>query len=243
MTPTPVGMRCPECSKQRTKVKTLGPSGSAADARVTKVLIAVNVAAYLGELLTGPGGGLSGVGRGSLIDHGALLGHGGVDHGEYWRLLSGGFLHAGVLHIGFNMYLLWILGRMMEPALGSVRFGALYLVALLAGSFGALLVTPASSTVGASGAVFGLMGAAFIDMRMRGIDPFKSGIGGLIVINLVLSFAISGISIGGHIGGLIGGGLAAFAFQYADRLRRPVRRFAPVCAPGSRSRSPVPCCR
>jgi membrane associated rhomboid family serine protease len=149
---------------------------------------------------------------------------------EYWRLVTGGFLHAGFLHIGFNMYLLYVLGRLLEPALGSVRFGLLYFAALLAGSAGALILTPDSYTVGASGAVFGLMGATFLEMRARGMDPMAGGvfgsIGGLIIINLVFSFALSGISIGGHIGGLIGGGLVALAFQGADRVRQPVLAYA-----------------
>ena len=122
-------------------------------------------------------------------------------------------------HIAFNMYLLWILGQMLEPALGPVRFGALYLTSLLAGSFGALLVNPNVPTVGASGAVFGLMGAAFVELRARGIDPFRAGIGGLIVFNLILSFAFSNISVGGHIGGLVGGVLATLALRAGDRMR------------------------
>jgi membrane associated rhomboid family serine protease len=118
------------------------------------------------------------------------------------------------------MYLLWILGQMLEPTLGSGRFAALYVTALLWGSFGALLVTPNSPTVGASGAVFGLMGAAAVELRARGINPFKTDIGMLILFNLGLSFVISGISIGGHVGGLIGGALAGMALGYADRHRQ-----------------------
>ena len=117
------------------------------------------------------------------------------------------------------MYLLWILGQMLEPQLGSGRFAALYFTALLWGSFGALVVTPDANTVGASGAVFGLMGAAAVELRARGINPFKTDIGLLIIFNLGLSFLLAGISIGGHIGGLIGGALAGMALGYADRHR------------------------
>src|SRR5207244_6300733 len=85
------------------------------------------------------------------------------------------------------------------------------------GSLGALIVDPNVVTVGASGAVFGLMGVAVVEMRARGIDPMQSGIGGLIVINLVLSFVLAQVSIGGHIGGLIGGVLARHAIQAGDR--------------------------
>jgi len=140
---------------------------------------------------------------------------------DYWRLVTSGFLHSGPIHIGFNMYLLWILGNMLEPTLGSGRFAALYFTALLCGAFGALVVDPNSSTVGASGAVFGLMGAAAVELRSRGINPFKTDIGLLIVFNLVLSFVLSHISVGGHIGGLIGGVLVGVAFDVADRQRMP----------------------
>jgi membrane associated rhomboid family serine protease len=146
--------------------------------------------------------------------------------GDYWRLVTSGFLHANLLHIGLNMYLLWVLGQMLEPAIGSLRFAAIYFVSLLSGSFGALLVNPAKPTLGASGAVFGLMGAAFIELRHRGIDPMQAGIGGLILFNLVFSFLFPGISYGGHIGGLIGGGLAAMALHAGDRARSRALGFA-----------------
>jgi membrane associated rhomboid family serine protease len=140
---------------------------------------------------------------------------------DYWRLVSSGFLHSGPLHILFNMYLLWLLGNLLEPTLGSGRFAALYMTALLWGAFGALVVQPNVATVGASGAVFGLMGAAAVEQRARGINPFKTDIGFLILANLVLSFALSNISVGGHIGGLLGGILVGAAFLGADRMRRP----------------------
>jgi membrane associated rhomboid family serine protease len=228
MTPTPVGMRCPECAKQKTKVRTAASvrAGASGAAPVTKALIAVNVLAYLGELATGSGG-LSGVG-GSFVREGALLGVGivdgdvaGVDQGQYWRLITGGFLHAGIIHIAFNMYILWFLGNLLEPAIGSVRFAALYFTGLLAGSFGALLLEPNTFTVGASGAVFGLMGAAFLEARSRGMEALQSQIGMLILFNLALGFFLNNISIGGHFGGLIGGALAALALQQGDRMRQP----------------------
>jgi membrane associated rhomboid family serine protease len=225
MTPTPVGMRCPECARQRTKVRTARSLSS--DPRVTYVLIAINVVLFLASGRFGVG---AGAGGDSLFRRFALDAPDVHFSHEYWRLVTGGFLHAGFLHIGFNMYLLYVLGRLLEPALGSVRFGLLYFAALLAGSAGALILTPDSYTVGASGAVFGLMGATFLEMRARGMDPMAGGvfgsIGGLIIINLVFSFALSGISIGGHIGGLIGGGLVALAFQGADRVRQPVLAYA-----------------
>jgi membrane associated rhomboid family serine protease len=219
MTATPVGMRCPECSNQRTPVRTL--RSLATEPTATYVLIGLNVIAFLYEQVTRASQ--------SAIVHLATLGVGsdnagnliGVSQGEYWRLLTGGFLHDpnNPLHIGFNMYLLWVLGRMIEPALGHVRFVGLYLASLLAGSFGAILVMPTNASIGASGAVFGLMGAAFLMQHRRGIDPMRSGIGTLIILNLILQFVIPGVSWGAHVGGLIGGAIAGWAM---DRL--PVRR-------------------
>jgi membrane associated rhomboid family serine protease len=122
----------------------------------------------------------------------------------------------------FNAFALYVLGTMLEPAIGRLRFAIVYFVSLLAGSFGALLVEPDALTVGASGAIFGLMGAAVVVMRNRGINPMESGLGLWLGINLVFTFAIPGISIGGHIGGLIGGALAAaLMFDLRDRVRMP----------------------
>jgi membrane associated rhomboid family serine protease len=156
-----------------------------------------------------------------------------VADGEYWRLISSGFLHdpnlpRGFLHIGFNMYLLWLLGQMLEPSLGHGRFLALYLVSIVCGSLGALLLEPNSATLGASGGVFGLMGAAFLMQRARGIDPMQSGIGTLIIFNLALGFIIPNVSIGGHLGGLAGGAAAAFLMDWIAARRRGVA--APIAA-------------
>ena len=213
MTPTPVGMRCPECARQKTKVHNMRTMRS--DPRVTVGIIIVCVVAFLASGTFGIGN----VGHSTVINDFALNGPAIADQGEYWRLVTGGFLHAGLLHILFNRYLLWILGQMLEPMFGSGRFAALYFTALLWGSFGALAVTPDANTVGASGAVFGLMGAAAVELRSRGVNPFKTDIGVLILFNLGLSFLLAGISIGGHIGGLIGGALAGMALGYADSRR------------------------
>jgi membrane associated rhomboid family serine protease len=219
MTPTPVGMRCPECAKQRTKVHTARTMTS--EPRVTIGIIVVCVIALLGSGSIG----VANTGSSQFFERFALWGPGVAD-GQYYRLVTGGFLHANLLHIGFNMYLLWILGQMLEPLLGSGRFAALYFTSLLWGSFGALLLTPDAHTVGASGAVFGLMGAAAVELRARGINPFQTDIGMLIIFNLGLSFVLSGISIGGHIGGLIGGALAGMALGYAERRRNRALGYA-----------------
>ena len=216
MTATQVGMRCPECSRQRTQVRTMRSLES--EPRLTYALIALNVVAFLGVVATG---GSLFSGGGTLTIEGALRGNFVAD-GEWWRLLTSGFLHAGLIHLSLNMFILYLLGGLLEPAIGKVRFGLIYLVALLSGSFGALLLTPDALTLGASGAVFGLMGAAVIVMRARGINPMESGIGMLILLNLGITFLVPGISIGGHVGGLIGGGLAAYVlFDLGDRVRMP----------------------
>lgn len=219
MTTTPVGMRCPECSKQRTVVKTL--RNTARRPEVTFALIAINAVVFLTE----GNFTLSGQPTGKIYEEGALFGsiRGvptlGVAHGQWWRIITSGFMHENLIHIGFNMYVLYVLGQMLEPALGRLRFGTIYAVSLLTGSFGALLVTPHSPTVGASGAIFGLMGAAAVEMRARQIPIMQSGVGGLILLNLVISFTLPGISWGGHIGGLIGGAVAALVIQLGARYR------------------------
>ena len=223
MTPTPVGMRCPECARQRTQVRTMRTMTG--EPRVTIAIIITCAVAFLASGAFGVGG--AGAGN-RLFDDFALNGP-AVERGhEYWRLISGGFLHAGFLHILFNMYLLWVLGQMLEPTLGSRRFATVYFTALLCGSFGALAVEPLANTVGASGAVFGLMGAAFVFQRLRGVDPMQSGIGPMILLNLGITFLIPNISIGGHLGGLIGGGLAALAMERLEGRSRSV--WVPVAA-------------
>jgi membrane associated rhomboid family serine protease len=118
------------------------------------------------------------------------------------------------------MYFLYFLGTILEPMIGKLRFGLIYFVSLIGGSFGALLLTPNTPTVGASGAVFGLMGAAILVMRARGIDPMQSGLGVTLLLNLGITFLIPGIAIGGHIGGLIAGGIVGYLlYDVADRRR------------------------
>jgi membrane associated rhomboid family serine protease len=217
MTPTPVGMRCPECSRQKTQVRTL-ESVRSGGVEATRILIGICILAYVAELASGAT--LFDPRPSTVYQRGALSGY-TVDLGhDYWRLVTSGFLHASIIHIAFNMYLLWLLGQMLEPALGSVRFLLVFFVSLLSGAFGALLLSdPAAGTVGASGAVFGLMGAAFVEQRARGIDPMQSGIGGLILFNLAFSLLFPGISIGGHLGGLAGGIAAVYVLRMGDRQR------------------------
>jgi len=214
MTPTPVGMRCPDCAGGGPKVQTL--RSMYVEPIATYVLIGINVLLFLGS-----GGSLGGGGGNQVFRDFALYGPEVAD-GDYWRLVTCGFLHSGILHIGFNMYILWWLGQMLEPSLGHVRFLALYFTSLVAGSLGALLLSPHAVTVGASGAVFGLMGAAFVLQYARGMDPMRSGLGALILINLALGFVIPNVSIGGHLGGLIGGAAAAFAMERLSARSRGI---------------------
>jgi membrane associated rhomboid family serine protease len=216
MTATSVGMRCPECARDRTPVRTLASLHG--DPIFTYVLIGINVLLFLGSRSS------------STAYFDLVLAADPVAHGEVYRAVTGGFLHAqgyfGFLHIGFNMYLLYLLGTMLEPSLGSWRFGAIYFASLLTGAFGAILLSsPGSYTVGASGAVFGLMGAGVVFLRARGVDPMQSGLGPTILINLLFPFLFPGlnVSIGGHIGGLAGGFVTGWIVtRLSERRSSPV---------------------
>jgi membrane associated rhomboid family serine protease len=204
-----VGFQCPQCARS-TPQRVLRPSARWARGTqlprplVTIVLIMINIAVFTYDL-----------GRPTRLD-GALFGRGfslrvgreaGVAEGDWWRLFTAGFLHSGIIHLAFNMFALWALGQLLEPILGRLRFALLYISSLLAGSFGVLLLNPDERTVGASGAVFGLFGALLILQLSRGISPWDTGLGTILVLNLLITFLVPNISIGGHLGGLIGGAL------------------------------------
>ena len=222
MTPTSVGMRCPECSRERTKVKRVrsGPTPPV----MTQILLALNVTIFIGETVSGtPLGGVGVSGIGTLYEKGALFGplmSGG--HHEYYRLLTSGFLHDGFFHVLFNMLFLYFMGPMLEPAIGKLNFAAVYVTSLLAGSFGALLFQPLAPTVGASGACFGILGALIVIAYYRGISIWQTGLGITLLINIFFSLSFAGISIGGHLGGLVGGGICGLLIvQVAERRRQP----------------------
>jgi len=216
MTSTPVGMRCPECSRDRTRVHRLRTTPSAPVA--TQAIIAVNVIVYLAQLATGSGFGDVG---GAVYRNGALYGPfvGVLD--EYWRLVTAGFLHASLFHIGFNMVFIWMIGRSLEPAVGVARFVVVYLASLVCGSLGVMLIEPGSVVVGASGAAFGLLGALIVEARSRGIDLWATGLPQLALLNFAITFLFPGISIGGHLGGFVGGLLVGAIYEQADRRRLP----------------------
>ena len=216
MTSTPVGMRCPECARQTTKVR-VGQgafSTTAGKMPATYALIGINVIVFLVELAGG--GSLGFAGSGSVIHDAGLRGP-DVANGDWWRVITGGFLHAGLLHILFNMYVLYIAGSILEPGIGTPRFLGIYFVSLIAGSLGALIADPNTTTVGASGAIFGLMAAVIVVARGRGVDELAQQFGFFVLVNLFLTFSISGISIGGHIGGLVGGLIAALLVIFVER--------------------------
>jgi membrane associated rhomboid family serine protease len=224
MTMAPVGIRCPEHAgkaarrprgprpvvrAQRQMSNTLAP--------VTRALIAVNVAIYLITVVQGYGINSPG---GTIFDEMALSGGhffadgrlwSGVAQGDWWRLITAAFLHGSLLHLGFNMVALWFIGAPVENYLGRARFIGLYFVGGLAGSAGALLQSPHGVTVGASGAIFAILGSMLIlEWQMTG--RLAGNAMTWIVINLVFSFTVPGISWGGHVGGLIGGILATLSF-------------------------------
>lgn len=227
MTPTSVGMRCPECSRERTKVRTLRTPTSRYSA--WEVLIALNVVVFLAEVATGVT--LGGSDSGWVYAHGSLFGpaiSGSNPYArfipgthQYWRLLTSGFLHAGLIHIGLNMMSLWFVGRVLEPAIGTRNFCAIYFASLLAGSFGALAFTPDLPSLGASTAIFGVFGALIVVAHARGIPLWQSGLGPSLAINLVFTLTVSGISVGGHIGGFVGGLVCGwFVVELHERRRR-----------------------
>ena len=227
-----VGFHCPECTRagaQRTIPARVAMRRGASV--VTNALIALNLAIFV----AGMGSGLNTrdefVGWGGLVGEGRRLGDLwltadadvgewiGVAHGEWWRIVSSGFLHANLLHVAMNCLVLYQLGQILEPLLGRARFALVYAVSMLGGSFGALLVEPEAFTVGASGAVFGLMGVMIAIVRSRGVNIFDTSLGGLVMMNLVITFLVPGISVGGHVGGLVAG-LAAGTVVVAGRDRR-----------------------
>ena len=222
-----VGFHCPECVKA-SGTRVVRPGQLLHRPWVTQGLIAINVAVFVVQVLDG-GGLWTG---GPLVSDGAVSAHPiAVDH-EWWRLVTAGFLHIGLLHVGFNMILLSLLGNMLEPRMGSARFALLYFTALLGGSLGAVLLSPNAATVGASGAVFGLMGAAVISTRRQGVNPWQTEIGMLLLFNLAFTFLVPHISVGGHVGGLAAGTVAGVLLLDAKGARAVLGVLATVLLAG-----------
>ena len=206
MTATPVGMRCPDCARQKTPTRSL--QSIAVEPIATYVLIALNVAVFVGA-------------RSSVQAQSDLILFGpAVADGDYWRLLTSGFLHVEIMHIALNMLSLFWLGRMIEPALGHARFVAIYFVSLLGGSLGVMILSPDDPTLGASGAIYGLLGAAIVMARNRNISLIQSGLLPILAINFIFTLSVPGISLGGHLGGLVGGLIATFVVEQLSMRRR-----------------------
>jgi membrane associated rhomboid family serine protease len=221
MTHAAVGIRCPECAGQRTVAQRAGFTLPRMPF-VTYALIAANIILFVLTNRVAASGGLFSAGNLNSLGERLVLFGPSVANGDDYRLLSAAFIHYGILHIAVNMYALFLLGGAFERYAGPVRFAAVYFTSALTGSFGALLVTPHAATAGASGAIFGIMGALFVLERQRGMALLQSPIGGLILINLLITFGIPGISIGGHIGGLIGGVICGWlVLELAEKRRMP----------------------
>lgn len=231
----PVGIHCPECSHQREaraqkarpkqNVRQLARAGS--NDIVARALVGLIVLIYLGQVAES--GDINGT-SGELFFNGALLGP-AVDDGDWWRLVTSGFLHSGPIHILFNAAILWWFGRPLEALIGSGRFLALYTISLLAGSAGALLLSPNAATVGASGAIFGVLGAGLV-LERRGIYVFGGAALPIVAFNVVLSFVFPRISIGGHLGGLIGGALVILVFSRFGRANPAYTKTTPLVVLG-----------
>lgn len=221
-----VGSHCLECAKaSRPDARTRARYWSARQpAMVTTALIAANLLVFAYVVVQAP---IALVGREITLGHAQLgltrsalgdgfavqLSDGSVylsDGGDWYRLVTSGFLHFGLIHLGFNMYLLYMLGQMLEPSIGRVRFALVYVAALLGGSAGSVLLDEGLAG-GASGAVFGLMGLAVVGYWLHGANPLNTSIGSLLMLNLFVTFFFPGISIGGHLGGAAAGALCAFA--------------------------------
>lgn len=209
-------MRCPECARERTKVKTVRSVSRVPS--VTQALIVINVIVFLVQ--TAAGAGLGSGGGGTVFNHGVLYGS-AIDHQhQYWRLVSSGFLHIGIFHILVNMVSLYFVGSALEPAVGRRNFALIYFVSLLGGSFGALLFSPGIPVVGASGAIFGVFGALIVVARARGIPIWQSGLGFFLALNLIVTLTYRGISLGGHLGGLVTGLICgALVVEVGERRR------------------------
>jgi len=200
LTPAPVGSHCADCVRSaRPSTATRARYWNASqNVLVTRTLIAINVIVYLWTIT---GNHESDLGLQRLY----------IDRGEYYRIITSGFLHFNVLHIGMNMFLLWQLGQLLEPAMGRIRFTLLYFICMVGGAIGALVLEPNALVGGASGAVFGLMAAAAVGLHQRGINPMRTGIGTTLILNLVITFTIPDISVGGHLGGALTGAAVGYA--------------------------------
>lgn len=219
LTQASVGSHCVECvaaSQPSTGQRITRAVASSHSLIATKTIIAINVLAFL--YIAAEDGRIDGMGKTSanLAVYGPA-----VHNGEWWRLFTSSVVHYGFIHLGFNMLVLWLVGRVLEPGAGAFRFSMLYVVSVLGGAAGALVMSPHVHTGGASGGVFGVAAAATLVMQRQGVSFWQTGFGPLLVFNLAYSFIDTNVSLGGHIGGLIAGALAAEAMMQARRAGHP----------------------
>ena len=224
-----VGFHCPECVKQGGQKVYQGPAAFQNRPLLTQILIAVNITVFVLGVALSKGRAATDL-AGRFEADGALFGP--LVPSEPWRLVTSGFLHAGIIHIAFNMYALWVLGRILEPAIGRLRFGLVYGASMLTGALGVVLLSPTDVTVGASGAIFGLMGATLVVARRRGASQLVNSLLITMGLNLVLTISIPGISIGGHLGGVLGGVACGFVLLESEQRRSKEAGIAGVVAIG-----------
>ncbi|MGW4593481.1 rhomboid family intramembrane serine protease [Amycolatopsis thermoflava] len=220
-----VGYQCIDCVQtgrreqnvQRYTPRTVAGAQVSHRPVVTPILIVLNVLVYV--VTVSQAGSLTGNDTAPLFRDGVLLPVLIADDGEWWRLVLSGFLHYGPIHLAVNMLALWILGRDMETLLGRVRFTALYLVSLLGGAVAVYLFDGMTrATAGASGAIYGLLGAMLVAVIRLRLNPAYAI--GTIVLNLIISVSLPNISLLGHLGGLVVGALVTAAMVYAPAKGR-----------------------
>jgi membrane associated rhomboid family serine protease len=216
-----VGFHCPECIRSGRQRVVQGRQAFRANVPVlTAIIVGINVIVFLLQLVAGD------VRTGRVLENRVIVeyglnGYAVSEHHQWYRIFTAGFVHAGLFHVAINMFALWVIGRIVEAMVGRLRFALIYGVSLVAGSAGALLLSPDSRTVGASGAIYGLFAALVILFRARGIDMWRSGLAITILINFVFTLAVPNISLGGHAGGFVGGLIATWLLlELPRRLRR-----------------------
>lgn len=224
MIAAPVGFQCPECVQQgqRDARSVITPMGGEvpADAYVTKALIGINVGLFIVELVVGLDAVTS---QWGMYPAAVSLG------GEWWRLLTAAFLHGGLLHLGFNMLVLWIVGRPMETILGHVRFVVLYLLSALGGTVASYAFSPFNTlSVGASGAIFGLMAGLLV--AGHSIKAEITQIAVLLAINFAIGFLVAGIDWRAHLGGAVVGAAVTAVMAYAPKQSRNLWQMLGVLA-------------
>lgn len=209
--PASVGQHCPECVAEARKSAPKVRSAMMATSPVVTVILAINVIVFIGQQLFPEL-------TEKLIMDPFLIGA-----GEYWRLITPVFLHAGVLHIFLNSYILYSLGPNVESAFGSFRFALMYLAAGFLATAASFALPPEVRSLGASGAVFGMAGVLLVYLYRRRKSAFVAqylrSIMIFIGINLLFGFMFPGIDNVAHIGGLIGGVILGAGFDREDQLK------------------------